>query len=79
MVVNLMLALSPEIEIVVPVAQGKATRSLAQSEEQARKVCALAGGDHDVPAVSIELQIDIWRRDRGLGQRQPRVVLPASC
>src|ERR1041384_1305433 len=66
---------SSKIEIVVPVAQGKAARFLAQSEERPRKVCAPADGDHDVLAVSIKLKIGIWSRDRILSQWQPRVVL----
>ena len=65
---------STKIEIVVPVAQGKAARSLAQSEEQARKLRTRAGGDNDVFAVAVELKIDVGSCDRILGQRQPRVV-----
>src|SRR5438093_8237929 len=65
---------SSQIEIAVPVAQGKATRFLAQSEEGAWKVWATADGDHNVLAVSIKLEVDIWSGDRVLGQRQPRVV-----
>src|SRR5262245_51423803 len=66
---------SSKIEIVVPIAQGKTARLLAQSEESARKVRASANGDDNVLAVSIKLQINIRSRDRILRQRQPRLVL----
>src|SRR5688572_5447764 len=66
---------SAEIEIIVPVAQRKATRSRAQSEEEARKLRARAGGDHYVLTVPIKLKVDIWSRDRILSQRQAHVVL----
>ena len=39
---------SSQVEIVAPVAQSKAARFLAQSEEHPRKVCAAADGDEDV-------------------------------
>src|SRR5678810_667192 len=69
------MRVSPQIEGVVPVAQGKTAWFLAQSEERAREVCAPANGDENVLTVSIKLKVDIWRHDRVLSQRQPRVVM----
>src|SRR5262249_14618174 len=70
---------SSQIEIVIPVAKGKAARLLAQSEEGAWKICAPANGDHNVLAVSIKLKVDIRSRDRTLSQRQPRIILQAHA
>src|SRR5438094_1147583 len=70
---------SSKIEIVGPVAEGKATRFLAQSEEGAGKVCTRANGDHNVLAIAIKLKVDVWCRDRVLSQRQPRFILQGNA
>src|SRR5262245_45725022 len=66
---------SSEVEVVVPVAQGEAARFLAQSKEQSRAIGALANRNNDVPAITIQLKIDIRRGDRTLTERQTRFIL----
>src|SRR6266478_1809643 len=66
---------SSKIEKIVPVAKGKATRFFTQSEEGAWQVCTPANCNDNVPAVSIKLKVDVWRRDRILSQRQSSVIL----
>jgi len=66
---------SSKIEIIGPIAQRKAARSLAQSEEETRKLWARARGDDDVFPVPVQLKIDIGCRYRLLTQWQPHIVL----
>src|SRR6185369_5227242 len=66
---------SSQIEIVIPIAQGKAAGFLTQTEEQARKVSASAGCDDDVLAVTDQLNVNIGSGDGVLSQRQSRLIL----
>src|SRR5215469_2423938 len=66
---------SSEIEVVIPVAQGKTTRLFAQSKEGPGKIRALTHSNKDVLAVTIKVDIHVGRCDRILTQRQSRLVL----
>jgi hypothetical protein len=66
---------SSEVEVVIPVAQGKTTRLFAQSKEGPGKIRTLADSNNDVLAVTIEVDIHVGCCDRILAERQPRLVL----
>ena len=66
---------SGQIEVAVPVTQGKAARFLAKSEEQPGSIRAGTDGFDNILAVPVELKVDVCCRDRPLTQRQARLIL----
>src|ERR1051326_785101 len=69
---------SGQIEVVVPVAQGKTARFLAKSEEQPGGIRAGTDGLDNILAVPVELKVGVGCRDRSLTQRQTRLILYAN-
>src|SRR5579875_2621901 len=64
-----------QVEVVASVAEREAARPVAKAIESMRRVAALPYRDEDVFAVSIEVQIGVWRGQDALAQRQPLRVL----
>src|SRR2546429_9958862 len=56
-------------------AQRKAAGTGAQAEEEPRKLRSRTGGDDEFLSVAVQLDLDVRRSDRGLRQRQARLVL----